>query len=285
MTTIVDPPRRASVRGCETPPTHRSVDVDAWRRGALRPSTRVVPEETPVALTYGRVTQAVMMATPTDLADFALGFSLNERIVTDPSEIEALDIVAVEHGIELRMDVADRCMDALLRRRRYIAGATGCGLCGLESLDEALREPPPVVSELRVSAATLAELPAKLARQQTLNQATRAVHAAAFWTEQHGLTLVREDVGRHNALDKLAGAVARKRLHAPEGVVTLTSRVSVELVQKAARMGAPIIIAVSVPTALALRVAEAAGITVIGIARDDGFEVFTHPERVVMPER
>ncbi len=221
-----------------------------------------------------------MLATPADLEDFAVGFSLTERIVTHPGEIETLDIVAVEHGIELRMDVADLRMDALLRRRRHLTGATGCGLCGLESLAEAVRQPPAIGPGPRLPARLLGQLPAALAARQALNQATRAVHAAAFWTERQGLVLVREDVGRHNALDKLAGAMARARLDPSGGAIALTSRVSVELVQKAARIGAPVILAVSAPTALALRVADAAGITVIGIARDDGFEIFCHPERI-----
>ncbi len=243
---------------------------------------RFLAEETPVALTYGRVTQAVMLATPADLEDFAIGFSLTERIVAHPEEIEALDVVTVEHGIELRLSVTGLRLDALLRRRRFLAGATGCGLCGLESLDEAARQPPLISSTALVSATRLAALPEQLAAHQPLNHATHAVHAAAFWTERDGIVLLREDVGRHNALDKLAGALARTGSSAAEGVVALTSRVSVELVQKAARIGAPVIMAISAPTALALRVADAAGITVIGVARHDGFEVFCHPYRVTI---
>lgn len=263
----------------ERPPSQRRVSLMAWR-GAPAAASRVIPEETAVALTYGRVTQAVMMATPADLMDFAIGFSLTEGIIGAAAEIEEITEVVAENGIELRMDVADARMDALLRRRRFLTGATGCGLCGMESLAEAARSVPRVASSIRVAAATLATLPASLAAHQRLNQATHAVHAAGFWTEAAGLQLVREDVGRHNALDKLAGALAASDLDASAGVLVLTSRVSVEMVQKAAMIGAPLVIAVSAPTALALRIADEAGITLMGIARHDGFDVFTHPDRI-----
>lgn len=266
----------------EKPPSHLSVPVAAWRANGAARGTRSIPEETAIALTYGRMTHAVMMATPADLEDFAVGFSLAERIIAAPSEIEELKIVGGEQGIELRMSVAGGRMDALLHRRRFLTGATGCGLCGMESLAEAARPPPVVRGPLRVPAGALAAAPMALAERQSLNTATHAVHAAGFWTERDGIALVREDVGRHNALDKLAGALARLATDASRGVVVLTSRVSVEMVQKTAVIGSPIIMAVSAPTALALRVATEAGITLIGVARGDGFEVFTHPERIVL---
>ena len=266
----------------EQPPSHLSVPVVAWRGDGATRGSRSIPEETAIALTYGRMTHAVMMATPADLTDFAVGFSLAERIIASPAEIEELEVVAGEQGIELRMSVAGGRMDALLHRRRVLTGATGCGLCGMESLEEAARPPPIVRSTLRVSARALAAAPMALAERQSLNAATHAVHAAGFWTETDGITLAREDVGRHNALDKLAGALACRGADASQGVVVLTSRVSVEMVQKAAMIGSPVIMAVSAPTALALRVATEAGITLIGVARGDGFEVFTHPDRIVL---
>ncbi len=241
--------------------------------------SRALPEETPIAFTYGRDTYAVMMATPSDLEDFAIGFSLTEGIVAAPSEIAELEIVDLPNGRELRMTLAPGRDEALLARRRRIAGPAGCGLCGIESLEAATRPPPAVASALHIGSNEIFRAMALLRGEQTLNALTKGVHAAGFWLDG-ALVAVREDVGRHNALDKLAGALARTGRSASAGVVVLTSRVSIELVQKTAMIGCPVIVAVSVPTALALRTAEAANITLVAIARDDSFEVFTHPERI-----
>jgi len=221
-----------------------------------------------------------MMGTPKDLRDFAIGFSLSEGVVQSPEDISSLDIIHLDDGIELRMWLAPAKAELINERRRHIAGPTGCGICGIDSIAEAVR-PAAVVARGRSFAPTeILTAMAGIAPLQAINIETRAVHAAAFWTPARGIVALREDVGRHNALDKLAGALAQGNLSASEGMVLLTSRVSVEMVQKAAAMGAPLIVAVSAPTALAVRMAERSGITLIGIARADGFELFTHPERI-----
>ncbi len=259
----------------------RSVVRTAWRGGAATRGTRAIPEERPVALSYNRSAYAVMLATPADLEDFALGFSITEGIVRSASEIEELDIVPAETGIELRMWLAPERADSMTQRQRRLAGPSGCGLCGLESLADAVRTPPRIASDASFDTAAIDTAMAALPAAQKLNRQTRAVHAAAFWHPRRGLVALREDVGRHNALDKLVGALARDGVVAAEGLVLLSSRISVEMVQKAAMLGAPVVVAVSAPTALAVRVAEEAGITLVGVARADGFEVFTHTRRIV----
>ena len=252
----------------------------AFRQGACDDGERGLPEEAAVALVHDATTSAVMMATPADLEDFGLGFSLTEGIVNRPDEITALEVVAGEAGVEVRMWLApERAAEAAARRRR-IVGPTGCGLCGVDSLAEASRSPRKVAPGGRIAPAEVQRAIAAFATAQPLGAATRAVHAAGFWTADEGLIAVREDVGRHNALDKLAGALARAGRDVRGGAVLLTSRVSVEMVQKSAAIGAPIVIAVSAPTALAVRTAREAGMTLIAVARSDGFEVFTDFGRI-----
>lgn len=256
------------------------VDRLVWRDSGLSEGARIVPEETALALTYNGGTYAVMMGTPQDLSDFAIGFSLSEGVVRSPDDIESLDIVRLDDGIELRMWLAQSKADQLSERRRHIAGPTGCGICGIDSIAEAVRPAAVVVQGRSFSPQQIMTAMQSLPPLQKLNIETRAVHAAAFWTPSRGIVALREDVGRHNALDKLAGALAQASVCASEGMVLLTSRVSVEMVQKTAAMGAPLMIAVSAPTALAVRTADAAGITLAAIARTDGFELFTHPGRI-----
>nr|WP_245315420.1 formate dehydrogenase accessory sulfurtransferase FdhD [Bradyrhizobium neotropicale] len=248
-------------------------------------TSRLVAEETAIALSYNGSTHAVMMATPDDLEDFGVGFTLTEGIVERASDIQSIDLIRSELGIEIRMWLDGDRATRLAARRRAMSGPVGCGLCGIESLEQARRPASPVPDRDTVfHARDLLGAMQALAPLQILNQQTRSVHAAAFWHPRSGIGPVREDVGRHNALDKLAGAIARRRKSACAGAVLLTSRVSVEMVQKAAMIGVPVVIAVSAPTTLAIRTAEEAGITLLAIARDDGYGVFTHPHRILLPE-
>jgi FdhD protein len=255
------------------------VSRQAWRNGSTLTGERTLAEEVPVAFSYDGATHAVLMATPDDLEDFALGFSYTEGIITAAAEIAELAVLSVADGIVLRMWLMGAQSDVFAARRRRSVGPAGCGMCGLESLAEANRTIPVASYDLQVSRQDIAEAVAALPSRQQLNIETRTVHAAAFWQPGQSLVL-REDVGRHNALDKLAGALLRTGRSAADGVIVLSSRISIELVQKAGMIGAAIVVGVSAPTALAVRTAEATGLTLVGIARDDGFEVFTHPERI-----
>lgn len=259
-------------------PTRRVLH-EVWRNGSVLGGERTLAEEVPVAFSYDGATHAVLMATPEDLEDFAIGFSHTEGIITAASEISELTVASVVEGVVLRMWLSNARSDAFAARRRRYVGPAGCGMCGLESLTEASRTVPVIASDLQVNWRHIRDAGAVLPEEQALNKETRAVHAAAF-CEPGGSLLVREDVGRHNALDKLAGALLRTGRSAADGIVVLSSRLSIELIQKAAMIGAPLIVGVSAPTAFAVRAAETSGITLVGIARNDGFEVFTHPERL-----
>ena len=239
-----------------------------------------------MAMVHDAGTTAVMMATPCDIEDLAIGFALTEGIIRSAADIRRLDIVDAPLGVEARMWLAGSQSAQLAARRRFVAGPTGCGLCGVDSLREAVRPLAKVAADLRLTADDVHAGLAALSRAQDLGAATRAAHAAAWWTPADGLGPVREDVGRHNALDKLAGALARDGRPFPReaGAVFLTSRVSIEMIQKAVMIGAQTIVAISAPTALAVRAAEQSGVTLIAIARQDGFMVFSHPERLDVDE-
>ena len=243
---------------------------------------REVAEERPVALVYDGTTVAVLMATPADLADLALGFSLTEEIIGDIDEVDEFSIVAGADGIELRTWLRPNAGRQLKERRRYLVGPTGCGLCGIESLREANRIARPVERQIRLAPGQVRLAIETLAASQVMGRTTRATHAAGFFVPDGTGMIVREDVGRHNALDKLAGALAAEGISGRTGVVLLTSRISVEMVQKAAAIGTGIVVAISAPTALAVRTAQSTGITLVGIARGQDFEIFSHPAGIAL---
>ncbi|MGI3168047.1 formate dehydrogenase accessory sulfurtransferase FdhD [Pseudooceanicola sp. C21-150M6] len=252
----------------------------ALRLGQTRQAlTRALAEEVPVALTYDGSTQAIMMCSPADLEDFAVGFSLTEGVVTDPAQITELTVERHARGIELRMWLTPDRASAMTRRRRAMAGPVGCGLCGIDSLEEATRSLPVITAHPDLPLALITSATDALRALQPLHDDTQAVHAAAFLTRA-GLSHAREDVGRHNALDKVIGALARDGLNPAMGAFVLTSRISIELVQKCALAGAGLLIAVSAPTARAVATAEAAGITLAALARDGAVTVFTHAGRL-----
>jgi FdhD protein len=223
-----------------------------------------------------------MMGTPADIEDFAVGFSLTEGIITDISEIAAIEPIEDEQGIDVQIALVDDVADALRLRRRHMAGPVGCGLCGIESIEQAVRKVPDVSNvALKLTQKDVVRAIALLNDAQPLHRETHAVHGAGFYIPSEGLLAVREDVGRHNALDKLCGAVIRSGHKGSEGVVAVTSRLSVEMVQKAAILGSSVLVAISAPTALAIRTAEEAGMTLVALVRGDDFEIFTHPHRII----
>jgi FdhD protein len=242
---------------------------------------RMVPEETPVAFSYNGTTHAVMMASPADMEDFAIGFSLSEGIISRLDEIDEIVIEEHEEGIDIQIRLAGEAGQELTDRRRRMAGPVGCGLCGIESIEQALK---PVASvdraNLMLTPEDIAQAVKLLSAVQPMHHDTGAVHAAGFYIPGKGIVAAREDVGRHNALDKLAGYLCRSGIGGTTGAVVITSRVSIEMVQKAAIVGAPVLIAVSAPTALAVRTAQSAGMTLVALVRGDEFDVFTRPERI-----
>jgi FdhD protein len=244
---------------------------------SVHPGERVLPEEVAVALSFNGTTQAVMMATPADLVDFGYGFALTEGIA-GPEDILSVEVEPLPRGHDVQVWLKPEAEARLAARRRTMSGPVGCGLCGIDSVEQALRDVPVVQpSAFRMTPAQVLAAVAALPGEQRLHDATRAVHGAAFWNGR--VLLAREDVGRHNALDKLVGAMLRAGTQ-PTGAVVLTSRVSTDMVQKVAMLGAPMIIAVSAPTAEAVALAETSGITLIALARGDQFEVFSHSDRL-----
>ena len=239
-----------------------------------------VAEEVPVAFVYSGRPHVVMMCSPLDLEDLAVGFTLTEGIVAAVNEIGRIEVERHNRGVELRIEIPRAAADRLVSRSRAIAGRTGCGLCGVEAIDDAVRPPRLVTSTLTIGVEALWRAGAALEDHQPMNRETRAVHAAA-WAEGDGsLRVIREDVGRHNALDKVLGSLFRAGTDAGSGFLVVTSRASFELVQKAAAAGVPLLAAVSRPTGLAIRIAGACGVTLVGLLRGRSANVYSHPERL-----
>ena len=261
----------------------RLAPVVRWRDGERHEHDDWLPEEGPGALEFNGISHAVMLATPADLEDFALGFGLSEGIFESAADLYGCEVHASSQGITVSMEVSSRCFAGLKQRRRTLAGRTGCGVCGTESLDQVLRPVPAVRAGTPVYARAIARAVREMRDHQRLCDATGAVHAAAWCSVDGAVQWLREDVGRHNALDKLIGTLARAgRTGVREGFIAVTSRASVEMVQKAAVAGAPLLAAVSAPTLLAVETARAAGMSLVGLVRGDDLVVYANADRVVL---
>jgi len=254
--------------------------VQRWTRGSLASTTDTIAEEMPVALVYHEVPHVVMLATPADLEDYAYGFTLSEGLVASVDEIRGVEVLQGEASADVKISVAWERFTQLLQRRRNLAGRTGCGLCGAETAEDAIRECRPVPAGISLSTAELHAAIAQLAEKQPINARTGSVHAAAWVVPGRGIEVVREDVGRHNALDKTIGALARTRADFAAGYMLITSRASYEMVQKCATVGISLLVALSAPTAFAVRLAQRAGLTLVAFARADQHVVYAHPHRL-----
>lgn len=242
----------------------------------------MVVAETPVALVYNGISHAVMMASPTDLEDFALGFSLSEGIVASPAECYGIDVEMGPEGVSVQLEIASGAFMALKERRRTLAGRTGCGLCGVDSLQQVCRPLPPLAPAQGFHAAGVRAALQAIGAEQKLTRLTGAAHAAAWCDTDGRLLIVREDVGRHNALDKVIGAMRRTGVDAAAGFFLITSRVSFEMAQKAAMAGASALVGMSAPTLAAVDLADAAGMTLLAFARGADFVCYTHAERLTL---
>ena len=262
------------------------ISVNTWQPDGASRGDDCIAAEIPIALTYNRVSHVVMMATPADLEDFGLGFSLTEGIIGAADDLLATRIVQRDGGIELAMTIAEPWFDRLATQRRNLTGRTGCGLCGAERIEQALRYPDPVADDLRISHAALQRALRSMPGRQVLQSETGATHAAAWCSADGEIVLLREDVGRHNALDKLAGALFRRLrdgtpIDATAGFVVVSSRASYEMVYKTATIGVQLMAAVSAPTTLAIEFAQRCGLTLVGFARADRHNIYTFPQRLL----
>jgi FdhD protein len=257
------------------------VEARQWLGDQVASRTERVIEEIPVVLVYNQVPHVVMMATPADLEDFALGFSVTEELVRSPADVLGVEIVAYSRGIEVQIRVPAECQAVIETRSRRLTGRTGCGICGSDSIDAVLKSARRVEPTAAVAPEAIRRAVRSIGVSQRLNEASGAVHAAAWVGLDGSIEVVREDVGRHNALDKLVGACLRVAADPRRGFVVVTSRASFEMVQKATVLGASLVVAMSGPTALAVRLADEAGVCLVGFAREGRFTAYTHPERIV----
>ena len=261
-------------------PSYQQRSVERWQGGRHSLQQDYIAEEVPVSLVYNGTPHVVMLATPTNLEEFALGFSITEGIIKAPQELLSVRTYNRYNGIEVHLKIPEQRFEGLADKGRNLTGRTGCGLCGASTLRQAIRQPNPVTGDLSLSANELFNALADIKQRQTLNRLTGSVHAAAWVVPGLGIFELREDVGRHNALDKLIGLLLRSGKDLAKGFVLVTSRASYELVQKTASVGITMLAAISAPTGLAIRLADEAGLTLIGFARDDQHVVYTHPQRL-----
>jgi formate dehydrogenase accessory protein FdhD len=274
-----DSARRATAPN--SPGTSCTLTVRRWRDGKTETVPDEIAEEAAVAFSYNGVAHVVMLATPADLEDLAIGFTLSEAVVERGDEIRSVDVVTLPDALEVRINIAAGRFSELLTRRRNLAARSGCGLCGSETVEQAIRQPQAIVRGVTVSIGDLHAALVDLRDRQPINARTGSVHAAAWVVPGSGIQIVREDVGRHNALDKVIGALVRSRADLTTGYLIVTSRASYEMVQKAAVVGVSFLAAVSAPTALAVRLAERSGLTLVGFARERQHVVYAHGERLV----
>jgi len=254
--------------------------IQRYTRGVIARTTDTVAEEAPVALVYQGVPHVVMLASPADLEDFAVGFTVSEGLVANAAEVLEVRVEPGEHAVDVHLRIAPTRFSALLQQRRNLTGRTGCGLCGAETLEQALRPVPAVQAGAPIDVEELHAALHELSSRQPINARTGSVHAAAWVSAGIGLTCVREDIGRHNALDKTLGALLRAGTDLKSGYMLITSRASFEMVQKSATAGVSLLAAVSAPTGLAISVAEKTGMGLIGFARPGRHVVYAHPERL-----
>jgi FdhD protein len=256
------------------------VSIDRWAQGATTHTTDQVAEEVPVAIVFHNVPHVVMLATPANFEDFAVGFTLSEGLVARPDEIHEVSVTLGADAVDVRVSVAWERFTELLHRRRNLTGRTGCGLCGAETAEDAIREVPQVGPGTNVTTEDLHAAIEQIATMQPINARTGSVHAAAWVIPGQGIQLVREDVGRHNALDKAIGALVRGKMDLSAGYMLITSRASYEMVQKCATVGISFLAALSAPTAFAVRLAGKSGMTLVAFARRDRHVVYTNPGRL-----